>query len=164
MDNDSMSHIPMTVTDRRVTVRDFVIFQIKLVLDGAKDFVAFWLSIGAIVLDFVAGRGRRPRLFYSVVRASERFDQWLNLHSVVRDMDASGTEDGLFGASRAGSDTFVGQVELFVRGGDEDRSRAIEELKRRGEELKSRGEELRREHFDTGRDPDTSRSPEQPRG
>lgn len=141
MEKNSMSHAPMTVTGRGVTLRDFAIFQIKLVLDGSKDFVAFWLSIAAIVLDLVAGRGRRPRLFYSVVRGSERFDRWLNLHSVVREMDASGTEDGLFGASRAGSDTFIGQVERIVRGGDEEHARAIDELRQRGEELKDRSEE-----------------------
>lgn len=133
-----MTNEPMTVTSRSVTLRDFAIFQLKLVLDGSKDFLALWLSVAAIVLDFVAGRGRRPRLFYSVVRASERFDHWLNLHSVVEQMDASGSEDGLFGASDAGSDTFVGQVERLVRGGETERSEAIRQLKQRGEELKKK--------------------------
>lgn len=113
----------MTVTSRRVTARDFAIFQLKLALDGGKDFVAFWLSIGAIILDFIAGRGRRPRLFYSVVRASERFDRWINLHSVVQKMDEMETDDGLFGASDAGDDSLIGQIEQLVRGGDEPRRR-----------------------------------------
>ena len=112
---------PLTVASRGVTLRDFGIFQLKLVLDGGKDFVAVWLSIGAIILDFIAGRGKRPRLFYSVVRASERFDKWINLHSVVQRMDESGTDDGLFGASDAGDDTLIGQIEQLVRGGDEPR-------------------------------------------
>lgn len=112
---------PMTVASRGVTLRDFAIFQMKLVLDGFKDFLAIWLSLGAIVLDFLAGRGRRPRLFYSVVRASERFDQWINLHGVIETMDAMETEDGLFGASTAGDDTLVGRIEQLVRGGDEPR-------------------------------------------
>lgn len=114
---------PMTVASRGVTLRDFAIFQFKLVLDGMKDFFAIWLSVGAIVLDFVAGRGSRPRLFYSVVRASERFDRWINLHGVLEDMDALETDDGLFGASRAGDDTLVGKIEELVRGGDEPRAR-----------------------------------------
>lgn len=111
----------MTMASRRVTLRDFAIFQLKLFLDGFKDFVAIWLSIGAILLDFIAGRGKRPRLFYSVVRASERFDQWINLHSVLERMDESETDDGLFGASAAGDDSLVGQIEQLVRGGDESR-------------------------------------------
>ncbi len=66
---------PLPVATRNVTVRDFAIFQLKLILDGSIDFAAFWLSIGAIALDFIAGRGKRPRLFYSVVRVSERADK-----------------------------------------------------------------------------------------
>lgn len=111
---------PMTVADRGVTLRDFVIFQMKLFFDGMKDFLAMWLSTGAIILDVIAGRGKRPRLFYSVVRASERFDRWINLHSVLEEMDAAGSDDGLFGGSRAGDDSFVGRIEKVVRGEEEE--------------------------------------------
>lgn len=110
---------PMTVASRGVTLRDFFIFQLKLFVDGMKDFLAMWLSTGAIILDVIAGRGNRPRLFYSVVRASERFDRWINLHGVLEDMDAGDSADGLFGGSRAGDDSFVGQLEKMVRGVEE---------------------------------------------
>jgi hypothetical protein len=85
---------PMTLTSRQVTTRDFVIFQVKLAIDGVKDLVVFNVSIVAVVLDFIAGRGQRPGLFYSVVRASERFDAWLNLHGVMRRLDTGETADG----------------------------------------------------------------------
>jgi hypothetical protein len=109
----------MIQATREVTLRDFFIFQLKLVLDGAKDLVTFWLSIGAMTLDFLAGRGRRPRLFYSVLRASERFDLWLNLNGALERMAAGEDHDGLFGASAAGSDTLLGRLEQMLRGGDE---------------------------------------------
>ena len=116
---------PLTVATRGVTLRDFAIFQLKLVLDGGIDFVALWLSIPAIILDVFAGRGKRPRLFYSVVRMSERADKWLNLHGVVQRMDEMETEDGLFGGTGdADDDNLVGQIEQLVRGGDEPRGRA----------------------------------------
>jgi hypothetical protein len=117
-----MSRKPMmTVTSRKVVVRDFVIFQVKLALDGFKDMVVFGLSIGAIALDFIAGRGKRPRLFYSVVRVSERWDMWLNLHAAARKLEEGEGEgeDGFFGVSEAGSDTLIGQIEQLVRGGDQ---------------------------------------------
>lgn len=107
---------PLTVANRNVTVRDFAIFQLKLVLDGMKDFFAIWLSIGAIILDVIAGRGRRPRLFYSVVRASERFDKWINLHSVVQRMDEEGSEDGFFGGMNDEEDTLVTEIDRLVKG------------------------------------------------
>jgi len=113
-----MTNEPMTVASRSVTLRDFAIFQAKLILDGMKDFAAVWLSTGALILDFIAGRGKRPRLFYSVVRMSERFDKWINLHSVVQRMDELESDDGLFGGSTAGDDSLIGQIEQLVRGGD----------------------------------------------
>jgi hypothetical protein len=122
---------PLVMATRGVTLRDFLIFQLKLVLDGAKDTVVFFVSIAAMTLDFISGRGRRPRLFYSVMRMSERFDLWLNLHGVVERLEnAEGDDDGLFGVSRAGSDSLVGQIEQMVRGGDTPRGRAGKGVKR----------------------------------
>jgi len=109
----------MMVTSRRVTLRDFLIFQAKLALDGFKDMFVFGLSIGAVILDFLAGRGRRPRLFYSVVQLSARFDAWLNLNGAIERRSESGSEDGLFGASEAGADQLIGEIERLVKGGDE---------------------------------------------
>lgn len=106
----------MTKATRVVTIRDFLIFQIKLILDGLKDIVLVQVSTVAVVLDVVSGAGRRPRLFYSVLRVSERFDLWLNLNGAAARLD--GSQDGLFGASAAGSDTLLGQIEQVVRGGD----------------------------------------------
>ena len=114
----------MVQATRTVTIRDFFIFQLKLLLDGAKSFLVFWCSIVAVLIDFVAGRGRRPRLFYTVLRASERFDLWLNLNGAVVGLDENpDSDDGLFGASRAGSHTLLGELEQMVRGGDERRRR-----------------------------------------
>ena len=105
---------------RSVTIRDFLIFQLKLLLDGLKDVVVFNLSLGAVLLDLLAGKGRQRRLFYGLMELSERFDLWLNLHGPA---SRSGeTRDGLFGVSPAGNDTLLGTLELWTRGGDEPRS------------------------------------------
>lgn len=109
----------MVHATRGVTFRDFLIFQLKLLVDGVKSVVVFQLSIGAMLLDLISGRGRRPRLFYSVLRMSERFDLWLNLNGPSTRLDSVNSDpDGLFGTSRAGSDTMLGQIEQLVRGGD----------------------------------------------
>ena len=64
----------MIETRRNVVIRDFAIFQLKLLLDAGKDFVLSMLSIGALVIDLLAGGGKRPRVFYSVMKAAEKFD------------------------------------------------------------------------------------------
>ena len=115
----------MSRATRLVTTRDFLIFQLKLVMDGTKDVIVFWLALGAFVIDIIRGGGKKRRVFYTVLRLSERFDLWLNLHRVAQKLDES--EDGLFGASKAGSDTLVGQMEQMVRGGDTPRGKLPEE-------------------------------------
>jgi hypothetical protein len=107
----------MTAT-RGVLIRDFLIFQLKLVLDGFKDVFLFQASIVAVVIDLLFG-GRRRRLFYRVMQLGERIDLWLNLHGAIARMEQS--QDGLFGGSRAGSNTLLGQLEQAVRGGDDPR-------------------------------------------
>jgi hypothetical protein len=105
----------MTVTSREVTARDFAIFQFKLFLDGMKDLVAFNLTIVAIILDFISGHGKRPRLFYSVVRASKRFDTWLNLHSVVERMDELAKEDPLLEDATLEEGSLDSELEKLVQ-------------------------------------------------
>ncbi|MEN8144299.1 MAG: hypothetical protein ABFS14_05050 [Gemmatimonadota bacterium] len=97
----------------RVLLRDLAIFQLKLVLDGFKDLFLTHVALGAALLDLLARRKPATR-FYSVVRASERFDLWLNLHGASR--DAAQNEDGLFGTSEAGADTLLGKIEEIVVG------------------------------------------------
>lgn len=68
---------------RRVVLRDVLIFQLKLWLDGLKDVFLSPLSIGAAVLDVLFHKG----LFYRVLRLGERFDLWLNLYGRAKEAD-----------------------------------------------------------------------------
>ena len=120
----------MVHAERGVTIRDFGIFVVKLLIDGSKDIALIWLSGGAIILDIIAGRGKKPRLFYSVLRISERFDLWLNLNGAMEKLESGETDDGLFGASEAGSDSLLGQIEQLVRGGDAPRARGGDDTSR----------------------------------
>lgn len=73
------NNLPVRVTPW-VTLRDFVVFQLKLVLEAFKDVVAINLSVLAMATDLIVGRWQNPRLFHGVVRLSRRFDGWLGLH------------------------------------------------------------------------------------
>ncbi len=103
----------MHAATKGALVRDLLIFQVKLILDGLKDVAMIQLSILAALFDLLFGRPGRPMLFYSVLRLSERFDLWINLHGAAT--HAEDTEDGLFGASRAGSNSLLGKLEELVR-------------------------------------------------
>ena len=99
---------------KAVLLRDLMIFQVKLVLDGLKDVVLMPLTIGAAAIDIVFPGSRPGHRFYLVMALGERFDRWLNLFSASDHADAS--RDGLFGAGRAGRNTMLGGIEDLVFG------------------------------------------------
>ena len=104
---------PMT----KVSIRDFAIFQLKLLIDGLKDGAVFATSFVAFGVDIAFRRHGQRRFFYKLMKVSERLDLWLNLHGATERADRDA--DGLFGVSEAGDDTLLGQIEQMVRGGDE---------------------------------------------
>lgn len=73
-----------STSDRRpskgVIMRDLLLFQMKLWLDGLKDVVLSPISIGAAILDVLSSSNHRS-FFYRVLQLGERFDRWLNLYN-----------------------------------------------------------------------------------
>jgi len=114
-----MEGLTREVQSPGVLARDFVIFGVKLLVDAAKDIVLVQIAVFAFCLDLVLmiGAGRRRSFFYRVLEIGERFDLWLNLYKPAR--GAATNDDGLFGESRAGDDTFLGEMEELVRRGPE---------------------------------------------
>jgi hypothetical protein len=102
------------IKNNRVVLRDLVIFQLKLFLDGVADVVIAQIALGAVVLDFLFPAERKGQRFYAVMARAERFDRWLSLYGSADAADLE--EDGLFGASKAGSDTLLGRLEAVVTG------------------------------------------------
>src|SRR5690606_29292457 len=100
--------------ENRVLLRDLLIFQLKLLLDGLKDVVVFWMAIGATAPDMLFPGETRGHRFYGVMRSAERFDQWLNLYGAAA--HAGENEEGLFGESKAGADSMLGRLEEIIIG------------------------------------------------
>lgn len=96
----------------KVVVRDLVIFQLKLALDGLGDLVLAPLSLMAFVIDLLPGRPA-GKLFYRVLRFGERWDRWLSLYRPST--QAGQSKEGLLQAGRVDADTFLGKVEEVVR-------------------------------------------------
>jgi hypothetical protein len=104
----------MVRPSKSVLFRDAAIFLVKLWADGLKDLVLTGLAAIALLLDFVIRRRDQPFLFYKVVQAGERFDLWLNLYSAAK--TGSTSDEGMFGASRAGDSSFLGRLEELTGG------------------------------------------------
>jgi hypothetical protein len=99
---------------RGVLLRDLIIFQIKLLLDGLKDLVVAQIAFGAAALDLLFPTEVNGRRFYAVMALAERFDGWLSLYGSAQ--KAADDPDGLFGASLAGSSSLLGRIEEWVTG------------------------------------------------
>ncbi|WP_263792793.1 hypothetical protein [Salinibacter sp.] len=82
----SESPAPPDEPSRSEVVRDVVIFQAKLWLEGVKDVALMPLSFGAAVLDFVVGSST----LYAVMKLGDRFERWVHLYGALG--DEAGTE------------------------------------------------------------------------
>lgn len=108
-----MSHPPRIPNG--VLLRDLLIFQAKLWMDGAKDLFLSPLSVGAAVLDALLGPKSNGRYrLYSILKVGERFDLWLNLYGAAEAGER--TSEGLFGASEPGDGTMLGRMEELSDG------------------------------------------------
>lgn len=97
---------------RRVLLRDFVVFEVKLLLDQLKGLIISQAALIAFVIDFIRPRGYTFSLFYRVMALGERLDYWLSLYGPSR--HAAEDPEGLFGESRAGTHNLLGQLEGIV--------------------------------------------------
>jgi hypothetical protein len=99
----------------QVLIRDLLIFQLKLWLDGLKDIILSPVSIAAAALDLLLGPTKRGPRLYTVLRIGERFDLWLNLFGGAA--SARRSADGLFAGSHPGDGTMLGALEGLGSGG-----------------------------------------------
>lgn len=121
---------------RSVVLRDLLLFQMKLWLDGLKDVVLSPLSIVACILDVLFRRTDSSSLFYGVMRLGERFDLWLNLYGPAKRADAS--PDGLLDRESLRSRTLLDQIDresphLSLRLPHSQKTRRPDTAKRPGE-------------------------------
>ena len=66
-------------SSRPKIIRDVIVFQVKLWLEGFKDLALMPLSGGAALIDFVFG----SRTLYAVMRLGDRFEQWVDLYGAL---------------------------------------------------------------------------------
>ena len=64
-------------------IRDALVFQGKLLLDGVMDLLLGPVSIVAAIIELIRDERRSEPLFYQVLRYGRRFDRWINLFGAV---------------------------------------------------------------------------------
>jgi len=107
-----MSNLPPAEErpSKGVIIRDLLIFQVKLWLDGLKDIVLSPLSIIGAVIDLLRSPAN-PSFFYTTMQLGERFDRWLNLYDASQ--KAVARASGLVGDD--GDDEVTRPLEILAR-------------------------------------------------
>lgn len=99
---------PEVHPSRWLLIRDALVFQAKLFLDGVRDFLLMPVSLGAAVLDLL-GVGPRPgRQFYQLLEMGHRTEQWINLFGAREHLTS------LPSAGGPGVDRLVERMERLV--------------------------------------------------
>lgn len=99
---------PEVHPSRWLLIRDALVFQLKLFLDGIRDFVMMPLSLGVAVLDLL-GVGPRPGFqFYRLLEIGHRTDEWIDLFGAREHVEP------LSGDRGPGVDRLVEHIERLV--------------------------------------------------
>jgi len=80
---------PEETRSRTQIIRDVLIFQAKLWLEGVKDIALMPFSAGAAAIDSVFG----GNTLYGVMRLGNRFERWVHLYAALEDDPAEKTPE-----------------------------------------------------------------------
>ena len=83
-------------------VRDLIVFQFKLALDGLRDVLLSPVSLGAALLGILTSRDDPGKYFRRLMELGRASDRWINLFNSHNEED------------RPSSDTLVRQAEAMV--------------------------------------------------
>ena len=72
-------------TPRSEVLRDVLVFQVKLWVEGFKDVVLIPLSLGAALVDLLVRRRGGRGVLYAVMRLGDRFERWVDLYAPLDD-------------------------------------------------------------------------------
>lgn len=93
-------------------VRDIAVFQVKLLVDGARDLILVPASLIAGIVSLSKTRNGQPgSQFYSLVGIGKQSERWINLFGALKNAPAEVVEENHFGDSDM--DEIVARMESF---------------------------------------------------
>lgn len=113
------------MASRFPVLRDVLVFQFKLLVDGLRDLLISPVSLLAALVDLLVPGDDGGKRFYAVVRYGRRTEQWINLFGATGPGDAAQENHGL--------DVILADLEEVVRDPsrrEEARAKAQEVLER----------------------------------
>src|SRR3954470_935605 len=69
-------------------LRDVIVFQLKMLLGGARDFALIPVSLGAALIDLMDKHHKHGYYFYKVLRWARQSEEMISLYTPVKDEPA----------------------------------------------------------------------------
>jgi len=98
--------------DRWTLIRDIFVLQLKLVVDGLRDFILVPISLVVGIVSLVKTGSGGGDEFYELLRAGRRSERWINLFGAAERVYGPSIDDEHFPAEDI--DKIVSRVESFV--------------------------------------------------
>ena len=80
---DTTPPLPSAEPDRATILRDALVLQGKLVIDGIRDALLIPVSLVAAVISIFQSGDEKGRLFYDVVQLGRRSERWIDLFAAA---------------------------------------------------------------------------------
>jgi len=98
---------------RWTLIRDLLVFQFKLVVDGLRDLLLVPAAFVAAVISLLSGNDGRPGpQFYQLMAFGKKSEHWINLFGGLKNAPPDADSDAPFPGGDI--DQFVSRVENFV--------------------------------------------------
>lgn len=98
--------------DRWTLIRDILVLQLKLLVDGLRDLILVPISLVIGVISLLKAGNASGSEFYELLKAGRRTEQWINLFGAAERVYGPSIADDRFPAEDI--DEMVSRVESFV--------------------------------------------------
>ena len=101
-----------SMPDRWTLIRDILVLQVKLLVDGLRDLVLVPISLVVGIISLVKAGNTSGGEFYELLRVGRRSERWINLFGAAERVYGPAINEDRFPAEDI--DKLVSRVESFV--------------------------------------------------
>ena len=109
---DANSNAGDLMPDRWTLIRDIVVLQVKLIVDGLRDVILVPVSLLVGIFSLIRAENAPGSGFYELLRLGRRSERWINLFGAAERVYGPAIADDWFPAENI--DEMVSRVESFV--------------------------------------------------
>ena len=106
------NHEGGNAVDREMLIRDVAVLQVKLIVDGLRDFILVPVSLVSGLISLFRMGDPAGTEFYQLLRLGRKSERWINLFGAADHVVLPDSEEGPF--PDADIDELVGRLESFV--------------------------------------------------